>query len=125
MELDVVICIYGCQCVRIRFSWPCLRGNYSRKVCTQFSYPPSDTLSFGSSTAPRSLFWGTVLCSFYAFLLTIFFLFCIPDVSELLTSNGPQPFVFVYGKALGRDGAAFMTALAVLGLICVRPAAFL
>lgn len=102
----------------------CRRGNYGRKVRTKLSYPPSDISFIGSSTAPRGVLWGAITCSVYAFLLTIFFLFCTPDIDHLLSFRGPQLFVFVYSQALGRTGAVFMTVLAALGLICVRPVVF-
>jgi len=69
-------------------------------------------------TAPRGVFWSAIVCSVYGFLLTIFFLFCTPDINSLLLLNAPQPFVLIYTQALGRGGAVFMTVLAAIGLIC-------
>ena len=73
-----------------------------------------------SSNAARGVFWSGVACSIYGFLLTIFFLFCIPSIDVVLSSTAPQPFVIVYDMALGRGGAIFMTLLASLGLVFVR-----
>ena len=61
------------------------------------------------------------LTGIMGFLITILFLFCIPDLDTLFALNSSQPFVQVYALALGRGPSVFMTIVAVIGLIMVNP----
>jgi translation initiation factor 5B len=70
--------------------------------------------------AAKGILSGAILTGVLGFITTILFLFCLPDFDTLFSLGAPQPFVQVYALALGRGASAFMTAIAVIGLILVR-----
>lgn len=74
-----------------------------------------------SVVAARSIFTSAIATGIGGFITIIVFLFCTPDIPTLLSFNAPQPFVIIYTMALGRGGAAFMTALAAFQLAIVSP----
>jgi hypothetical protein len=55
------------------------------------------------------------------FITTILFLFCIPELDTFFALDAPQPFVQLYALAFGKGPSIFMTIIAVIGLIMVRP----
>lgn len=75
-----------------------------------------------SHNASHSVFWSGLIGSVQVLVLTILFLFCTPDINMLLALEAPQPFTVIYSLALGRNGAVFMTVLAIIGLIGVSKA---
>ena len=70
--------------------------------------------------AAKGMLSGTILSGVLGSITTILFLFCLPDFDTLFSLGAPQPFVQVYALALGRGASAFMTAIAVVGLVLVR-----
>jgi translation initiation factor 5B len=69
--------------------------------------------------AGKGILSSAIATGIMGFITTILFLFCTPDFDTLFSLNAPQPFVQLYALALGKPGSAFMTAIAVLGLILV------
>lgn len=69
--------------------------------------------------AGRGILTSAAATATFGFATTMLFLFCTPDLDILFSLDAPQPFVQLYALALGKPGSAFMTALAVLGLILV------
>jgi len=70
--------------------------------------------------AAKGILSSAILTGVLGFITTILFLFCLPDFDTLFSLGAPQPFVQVYALALGRGASAFMTAIAVVGLVLVR-----
>ena len=70
--------------------------------------------------AAKGILSSAILTGIFGFITTILFLFCLPDFDTLFSLGAPQPFVQVYALALGRGASAFMTAIAVIGLVLVR-----
>jgi translation initiation factor 5B len=70
--------------------------------------------------ASKGILSSCIATGVLGFITTILFLFCTPDFNTLFSLNAPQPFVQLYALALGKAGSAFMTAIAVIGLILVR-----
>ncbi|KAG8927179.1 hypothetical protein FRC01_007889 [Tulasnella sp. 417] len=70
-----------------------------------------------SVISAKGIFTSAVATGCFGFVTTILFLFCTPDFDTLFSLSAPQPFVQIYGLALGKGGAVFMTALATLSLI--------
>jgi translation initiation factor 5B len=54
-------------------------------------------------------------------ITTILFLFCIPDLDTFFALDAPQPFVQLYVLAFGKGPSIFMTVIAMIGLVMVRP----
>jgi amino acid transporter len=69
--------------------------------------------------AGKGILSSCIATGVLGFITTILFLFCTPDFDTLFSLNAPQPFVQVYALALGKPGSAFMTAIAVVGLVLV------
>ena len=69
--------------------------------------------------AAKGILSSVILTGVLGFIATILFLFCLPDFDTLFSLGAPQPFVQVYALALGRGASAFMTAIAVIGLVLV------
>jgi translation initiation factor 5B len=55
-----------------------------------------------------------------AFITTILFLFCTPDLDTLFSLDAPQPFIQIYAMAMGKGPSVFMTVVAVVGLVLVN-----
>lgn len=70
-----------------------------------------------SIVAAKGILSSAILTGVLGFITTIMFLFCLPDFDTLFSLNAPQPFVQLYALALGRGPSAFMTVVAVVGLI--------
>lgn len=70
-----------------------------------------------SRNAARGLFWSAVCSATLGLPVVILFLFCAPDVSDIESFGGPQPFVSVYAAALGQRGHVFMNVISILGLL--------
>jgi translation initiation factor 5B len=70
--------------------------------------------------ASKGILSSCIATGVLGFITTILFLFCTPDFNTLFSLNAPQPFVQLYALALGKAGSAFMTTIAVIGLILVR-----
>ncbi|KAB5591379.1 Amino acid permease [Ceratobasidium theobromae] len=64
--------------------------------------------------AARSVFASGVLITTCQFVEIILFLFCVPSHDVIATFDAPQPFVQLYGLALGRRGATFMAILSTV-----------
>ena len=71
--------------------------------------------------AAKGILSSAILTGLFGFVTAILFLFCIPSYETLFSLGAPQPFVQVYALALGRGASAFMTAIAVIGLVLVCP----
>ena len=71
--------------------------------------------------AGRGIISSVVATGVLGFATTLLFLFCTPDLDTLFALEAPQPFVQIYALALGKGGSVFMTIIATLGLILVRP----
>lgn len=67
--------------------------------------------------AGKGILSSAIATGVMGFITTILFLFCTPDYDVLFSLGAPQPFVQLYALALGKGGSAFMTAIAVLGLV--------
>ena len=74
-----------------------------------------------SVVAARGIFTSAVATGVLGFVTAILFLFCTPDLDTLFALEAPQPFVQIYAMALGKGGSIFMTIIASIGLIMVRP----
>ena len=83
--------------------------------------PYSSLTSNCSVIAARGMLTTPLLSGSMGFFITILFLFCTPDLSTLFALEAPQPFVQIYAMALGKGATAFMTIVAVIGLILVYP----
>ena len=70
--------------------------------------------------AAKGMLSGAILSGVLGFIMTILFLFCLPDFDTLFSLGAPQPFVQVYALALGRGASVFMTAVAVISFVLVR-----
>lgn len=70
--------------------------------------------------AARSVFAGGVSVAIFQFITTILYLFCAPSDEVLATLDAPQPFILIYGLAIGRRGATFMAVLSCMNQIFVR-----
>ncbi|KDQ18631.1 hypothetical protein BOTBODRAFT_171436 [Botryobasidium botryosum FD-172 SS1] len=96
-----------------------------------FFYPSSTLVSFdaaghiaeetkdASNVAARSIFTSVVAIGVCGFSTTILFLFCAPldSTQNAILESSSQPFVVIYGMALGHGGATFMAVLAALGVL--------
>lgn len=51
------------------------------------------------------------------FPVVILFLFCLPNLEELYSFLGPQPFVQIYALTMGQGGHIFMNVVCIIGLI--------
>jgi translation initiation factor 5B len=72
-----------------------------------------------SMVAAKGILTSVMASALSGFVITILFLFCIPDLDTIFALNAPQPFVQIYVLALGKEGSVVMTIIAVIGLIVV------
>ncbi|KDQ18634.1 hypothetical protein BOTBODRAFT_171439 [Botryobasidium botryosum FD-172 SS1] len=91
--------------------------------CTSVSFDAAGHIAEetedASHVAARSIFTSVIAIGVCGFATTILFLFCAPLNSEQNSTlvNSAQPFVVIYGMALGRGGATFMAVLAAIDIL--------
>jgi len=120
MELVLIIACLLLAQVRVSTHFPC-NSLFTAGTLTGFdaSGHVAEETKNARVVAGKGILSSCIATGVFGFITTILFLFCTPDFDTLFSLDAPQPFVQLYALALGKPGSAFMTAIAVLGLVLV------
>lgn len=120
MELDSIIVCFHIIKIAVRAHFD-LNSLFTAGTLTGFDasgHIAEETMN-AKVIAGKGILSSCIATGVLGFITTILFLFCTPDLNTLFSLNAPQPFVLLYALALGKPGSAFMTAIAVIGLVLV------